>query len=403
MYVLTQSLMLATQLHSRSEGRPRLHRLPGAPCSLPISAAMARLTPFEVGQVKAHAYHGLGPAEIARIVKKSDGAAPSEQGIADVLQRLADEPKWRGERKRGSGRPRCTPRSLDKAIVKEVFRSRGSRKVTVAYLQQKIPAARRISRSCVAARLQEAGLMYLRRRKKSLVPEKYKQERLDFAESVKRMHHATLRRWAYTDGMVFYLDRSDVGVEHTQRAALGAFVWRKADCSDAMYSDCVGPSAYNKAQGLPVRVWGVLARGVLHITILPEGEVMNRWWYAWIIEHRFPGWLGDCDKIVQDFERCLRCPEPLAAFAKLSVGLVENYPRCSQDLNAIENAWALLRDRVYETMPTHVESRADFCVRLRYAVEWLNRNRHSRLLELCDNQKERASKVLEHEGGRTKW
>lgn len=403
MYVLTQSLMFATQLCSRSEGSPRLHRLPGAPCSLPISAAMARLTPFEVGQVKAHAYHGLGPAEIARIVKKSDGAAPSEQGIADVLQRLADEPKWRGERKRGSGRPRCTPRSLDKAIVKEVFRSRGSRKVTVAYLQQKIPAARRISRSCVAARLQEAGLMYLRRRKKSLVPEKYKQERLDFAESVKRMHHATLRRWAYTDGTVFYLDRSDVGVEHTQRAALGAFVWRKADCSDAMYSDCVGPSAYNKAQGLPVRVWGVLARGVLHITILPEGEVMNRWWYAWIIEHRFPGWLGDCDKIVQDFERCLRCPEPLAAFAKLSVGLVENYPRCSQDLNAIENAWALLRDRVYETMPTHVESRADFCVRLRYAVEWLNRNRHSRLLELCDNQKERASKVLEHEGGRTKW
>ena len=76
--------------------------------------------------MKAHAYHGLGPAEIARIVKKSDGAAPSEQGIADVLQRLADEPAWRGERKAGSGRPRSTPGSLDKAIAKEVFRRRGS-------------------------------------------------------------------------------------------------------------------------------------------------------------------------------------------------------------------------------------------------------------------------------------
>ena len=373
------------------------------PGCLPTSAVMARLTPFEVGQVKGHAYHGLGPAEIARIVKKSDGAAPSEQGIADVLQRLADEPAWRGERKAGSGRPRSTPGSLDKAIVKEVFRSRGSRKVTVAYLQQKFPAARRISRSCVAARLHEAGLMYLRRRRKSLVPGKYKQYRMDFAESVKRMHQGTLRRWAYTDGTVFYLDRTEVELEDTQRAALGSFVWRKADRSDAMYADCVGPSAYNKAQGLPVRVWGVLARGVLHITILPEGEVMNRWWYAWIIEHRFPGWLGDCDKIVQDFERCLRCAEPLAAFAKLSVDLVAGYPRCAQDLNAIENAWALLRDRLFETMPTHVETRADFCVRLRNAVDWLNRNRHSRLLELCDNQKERASDVLENLGGRTKW
>ena len=364
---------------------------------------MARLTPFEVGQVKAHAYHGLGAADIARIVKKSDGSAPSEQGIANVLHRLVEEPAWRGERKGGSGRPRATPASLDKDIVREVFRRRGTCKVTVAYLQRKFPAARRVSRSCLEARLHEAGLQYLRRRQKSLVPSAYKAERLVFAASVMRMHEATLRRWAYTDGTVFYLDKTEMCLEWTQRAALGAFVWRKADRSDAVYADCVGPSAYSKAQGLPVRVWGVLARGVLHITILPEGEVMNRWWYAWIIKHRFPGWLGDCDKVVQDFERCLRCPEPLAEFAKLSVGLVPGYPRCSQDLNAIENAWAMLRDRLFETLPCDLESRADFCVRLRSAVQWLNRNRHNRLLELCDNQKERAGAVLQNEGGRTKW
>ncbi len=44
------------------------------------------------------------------------------------------------------------------------------------------------------------------------------------------------------------------------------------------YEDCVGPSSYWKAQGLPVRVWGLLANGVLHITVLPEGNCMNRWW-----------------------------------------------------------------------------------------------------------------------------
>ena len=32
-------------------------------------------------------------------------------------------------------------------------------------------------------------------------------------------------------------------------------MWRKSNNSDAMYEECVGPSSYNKGQGLPVRVW----------------------------------------------------------------------------------------------------------------------------------------------------
>ena len=202
---------------------------------------------------------------------------------------------------------------------------------------------------------------------------------------------------------MFYLGKSGINLESAQRTALGAFVWRKADRSDALYADCVGPSAYNKSQGLPVRVWGVLARGALHITILPEGQVMNRWWHARIIEHRFPAWLGDCNRLVQDFERCLHCAEPLAALAKLSVGLVPGYPRCSQDLNAIENAWGMLRDRIFDTMPTHLEARPEFCARLRRAVTWLNHHRAAELAELCSNQKARAAAVLDNAGGRTKW
>ena len=51
--------------------------------------------------------------------------------------------------------------------------------------------------------------------------------------------------------------------------------------------DCVGPSSHWKAQGKPVRVWGLLANGVLFITALPEGNVMNRWWYEWVVERRY--------------------------------------------------------------------------------------------------------------------
>lgn len=141
---------------------------------------------------------------------------------------------------------------------------------------------------------------------------------------MKYKHASTLKKWAYSDGTVWYLDKSDDDLQHTRRAALGPMVWRKSDRRDALFSDCLGPSSYKKSQGDPVKIWGVLAEGQLHVTILPEGQSMNRWWYAWLVEHYFPGWLGDCDEIVQDYEKCLRCAEPLEAFAKIGVRLVKD-------------------------------------------------------------------------------
>ena len=209
-----------------------------------------------------------------------------------------------------------------------------------------------------------------------------------------------LRLFAYSDGTTFYLDLSAETKELANRLALGPYVWRKTDCKDALYQDCCGPSAYSKAQGGPVKVWGLLADGKLNVRILPKGENMNRWWYAWIVKYDFPRWLGECRYLVQDFERCLRCEEPMQAMKEVHVSLVEQYPKCSQDLNPIENVWNLLRDRVYETMPIGMESREDFVRRLRNAVDWLNRNRKQELMELCLDQKKRAREVDLNQGGR---
>lgn len=150
-------------------------------------------------------------------------------------------------------------------------------------------------------------------------------------------------------------------------------------------------------------MWGVLAKGHLHITILPKGQCMNRWWFAWIIKSYFSMWLHGCDLVVQDFEKCLRCDEPLAEYKKINVQVLPKYPKCSQDLNAIENAWKLLRERMYSTMPDYLEPRDEFITRVRNSARWLNANSHDQLLYLCSNQKERADDVIEMEGGRTKW
>ena len=43
-----------------------------------------------------------------------------------------------------------------------------------------------------------------------------------------------------------------------------------ADGSDGLYEDCVGPSSYYKAQGIPVRIWGLLANGQLFVAVRPK-------------------------------------------------------------------------------------------------------------------------------------
>ena len=151
-----------------------------------------------------------------------------------------------------------------------------------------------------------------------------------------------------------------------------------------------------------MRTWGVLADGILHIYVLPRGEAMNRWWYQWLIEHRFPQWLGNCDRVVQDYEKRLRCVEPMDAFRKIGVQLVDEHPKYSQDLSAIENAWKIVRERLDETMPTWLEKRDDFIVRLRNAVKRVNANRHMDLCFLSTNQKDRAKGVQSLQGSRTK-
>ena len=188
-------------------------------------------------------------------------------------------------------------------------------------------------------------------------------------------------------------------------AAMGKWVWRYTDGRDALFQENLGPSAYKKAQGIPVRVWGMLSEGTLHIHILEPGEAMNNELYTELVEDKFENWLGGCRYLVQDFERCLRSAGPMHAFEKFGIELVEGYPRCSQDFNAIENCWALLRDRLYATLPLGLEPRESFVDRLNTAVTWLNRNKRSSLWEFARNQKTRCRECLATKppGGRTKW
>ena len=106
------------------------------------------------------------------------------------------------------------------------------------------------------------------------------------------------------------------------------------------------------------------------IYVLPEGQAMRQSTYAWLVEHRFAGWIskafGDDDPVylLQDHERCLWASapreemkahhsgpwRPLSEASKVKsasvvscpvrhcartqahdIRLLDNFPKCSQE------------------------------------------------------------------------
>ena len=83
--------------------------------------------------------------------------------------------------------------------------------------------------------------------------------------------------------------------------------------------------------------------------------------------------------------------------------VVQDFPKSSPDLNAIDGAWHLLRQRLEQTEPDEIEGRAEFLARLRRNVRWLNEHQAEALQEMRCNQKKRAADVLELNGAKTEW
>ena len=131
--------------------------------------------------------------------------------------------------------------------------------------------------------------------------------------------------------------------------------------------------------------------------------------YQHLVEAKIASWRQECfgdNKpcyLIQDHEKCLWTKDSLAKIRKAGCTLIEDFPKYSPDLNAIEGIWALLRQQLQDTEPHDYENRPSFLVRLRRCVAWLNENQAKKMLNLCTNQKERANDVLKLGGAKCKW
>lgn len=381
-------------------------------------ASRARLDVFTRGAIWGMHVAGMPREDMLQHVRKVDGSPVTLKLIDKVIASRKEDPEWDGTpHGEQSGRPRAVESDTMAKLSRLVFKERGSCKVTVAYCKKSIPVLRDLHNTTVERYLHEIGLKWLTRRRKAWVPPTHKEARLEFAEKVSRMRTSTLSRWAYTDGTTFFLARGPSDVGQKRRAALGGYVWRQSSGADGLFDDNIGPSLYAKAQGLPVKIWGFLANGRLEYWTLPadpdkpgqKTTHMNGGRYQNLIQSKFALWrracFGDDETchLVQDHERCLWQEQNLDALRAAGCIVVQEFPKSSPDLNAIEEAWNLVRQRLESTEPEAVEDRAAFLTRLRRTVQWINDNQADALLTMCTNQKIRAQAVQELKGARTKF
>ena len=108
---------------------------------------------------------GMRASTIAKLVKKTNGKLGKVDAVRKTIRKHNDSKgKWRGQRKPGSGAPSKLSQTEKDRIVKLLFEKRGSSVATIAYIQQSIPALRRVGRWCIASALHSAGLVWLRRK-----------------------------------------------------------------------------------------------------------------------------------------------------------------------------------------------------------------------------------------------
>ena len=363
---------------------------------------------------------GARRQKMREAVRKTDGTMPSLKAVADILNHYEADPEWDGEDSSAGGRPRLlTPeheRKIRKILEKDVVKF----VVTARYVKKKLPAVRQVRDQVIQQAFRRMGYAYRDRRKKAAIGEKYKPARLKYCDWLLKQTQAFLSTFAYTDGTTFFLAVDAAQLEDKQRAGLGKKVWRRIDGSDSLEDKNVGPSCYAKSQGQAVKIWGLWGDGHLEYMLLPDvmdakGKKkianMNGDRYEQMVHKHFAKWkkkmfprLGKTQiPLVKDFEGFLRQPRNLKAEAAAGFKTLKEHTKCSPDLNAIENAWDLLQDRLLLTAPVEIEPRSDFVRRLRRTVSWMNANARKHGRELCRNQKKRAAQVKKLQGARCSY
>ena len=142
--------------------------------ALAAMRSSARMDSFTRGAICGMQAAGATRPEIARRVRKKDGKRPTVRAVDAVLAKHRAEPSRHGEDSRAGGRPPVLTVQQRQQLLKLVFAERGKAKVNVPYCRRRLLFLRNVCKDTVRRELLRAGLGYLRRRRKTAVPEEFR-------------------------------------------------------------------------------------------------------------------------------------------------------------------------------------------------------------------------------------
>ena len=121
---------------------------------------------------------GAAPSTKASTIRKPDRQPLKVDAVRKTIRKFKANPTWNGDRKQGTGPTHLLSIAQKTAIARIVFKHRGSKVVTINLIKRLIVAVRHVSRQTISRALHEAGLAWLRRRRKHCAPAQHVNPRI---------------------------------------------------------------------------------------------------------------------------------------------------------------------------------------------------------------------------------
>ena len=112
-------------------------------------------------------------------------------------------------------------------------------------------------------------------------------------------------------------------------------------------------------------------------------------------------WTAEPEILVLDGEKAVHTKEADEAVKEAGFTRGEQLPPNSPDFNPIENAWAVLNDRLGETDPGTLEKWDSFKIRVANAMRRVNENKAEQMENMVRSMPRRLAECLTLKGART--